>query len=142
MAIRMRFLHYPDKPKLAAFCKELTSEYENCKFDRIPPAYPSERERFTVIFIKCGKELTSELDMFCRGLTKDRSQNVLYFVEAPDSAIEKILELTKAAGANVIGEPIKIKFPGSLPIIGGNFTEETKATVRDAVKKAYDELNS
>ena len=51
MAIKLRILHYPDNKKLAALCKEINSEYENSKFDKIPPAYPCERERLLVAFV-------------------------------------------------------------------------------------------
>lgn len=138
MAIKMRFLHYPDNKKLAALCKELNSEYENCSFDKIPPAYPSERERFTVIFIKSGKELPDILNTFCGSLTKDRTQNVLYFVDAPDGAVNTMVELTQKAGAKVVGEPIKIKMPG----LFGGFSDEVKQSVREAVAKAYADVQS
>lgn len=136
MAIKMRFLHYPDNKKLSAVCKELSAEYENCSFDRIPPAYPSERERLTVILIKTGKELTNELNMFCGMLSKDRTQNVLYILDAPDVAANSIVELTRKAGANVVGEPVRIKFPG----IFGGFSEDSKKVIREAVAKVYEEV--
>lgn len=136
MAIKMRFLHYPDNKKLSALCKELSDGYDNCSSDRIPPAYPSERERFTVILIKTGKELTNELNMFCGMLSKERTQNVLYVLDAPDAAVSTIVELTQKAGAKVVGEPVRVKFPG----IFGGFSEEVKATIRQAVASAYEEV--
>ena len=136
MAIRMRFLHYPDGKKMSAFCKELTAGYENCKFDRVPPAYPSERERFTVIFVKSGKDIPNDLNMFCGGLTKDRCANVLYFMDAPEATMNELVELTKKAGANVC-DTVKIKYPGFF----GGISEETKKVVTETVAKFYAELN-
>ena len=135
MAIKMRFLHYPDNKKLAALCKELTAEYENCSFDKLPPAYLCERERLTVIFCKTGKDPANDLDMFCGNLTKDRSQNVFFIFDAPDAAVTALTERTTKAGAKVL-EPLKVKFPG----LFGGFSEETKQTIRDAVKKVYAEV--
>ena len=137
MAIRMRFLHYPDGKKMSAFCKELTAGYENCKFDRVPPAYPSERERFTVIFVKSGKDIPNDLNMFCGGLTKERCQNVLYFMDAADETVKTLVELTEKAGAKVL-ETVKIKYPG----LFGGISEETKKVVTETVAKYYAELNN
>ncbi|MBR2461189.1 MAG: hypothetical protein IKB34_08175 [Clostridia bacterium] len=137
MAIRMRFLHYPDNKKMSAFCQELTAGYENCKFDKVPPAYPSERERFTVIFIKAGKDPANDLTMFCGGLTKDRTQNVLYFMDAPDATVNSLVEMTEKAGAKVC-DTVKIKYPG----LFGGISEDTKKTVTEAVAKYYAELNN
>ena len=135
MAIRMRFLHYPDNKKLAALCAELTAEYENCKFDKLPPAYPCEKERLTVVFVKTGKDVANDLEMFCSGMTKDRSQNVLFICDAPDATVKYIAEKTATAGAKV-PEPLKIKFPG----LFGGFSEDAKKTIRDYVAKVYAEV--
>ena len=39
MAIKLRVLHYPDNAKLSALCKDISSAYDNVKFDKIPPAW-------------------------------------------------------------------------------------------------------
>lgn len=133
----MRFLHYPDNKKMSAFCKELTAGYENCKFDRVPPAYPSERERFTVIFVKTGADIKNDLEMFCGGLTKDRCQNVLYFMDAPEATVKKLVELTEKAGAKVC-DTVKFKHPG----LFSKMTDDAKQAIKDTVAKYYAEFNN
>ena len=137
MAFKMRFLHYPDNKKLSTYCQELNGGFENCSFDRVPPAYPCERERFTVVLIKAGKELPNDLTMFCNGLSKDRTQNVLYIMDAPDASVTAIVDMTKKAGANVMGDPVRVKFPG----LFGGFSDEAKTTIKAAVDAAYAELS-
>ena len=110
MAIKLRILHYPDNKKLAALCKEINSEYENSKFDKIPPAYPCENERLLVAFIKSGKEATSELKTFCGDLTKSRAQNVAFIFDAPEATAKALADSSVKAGAKLAAEPKFMKF--------------------------------
>ncbi len=133
MAIRLRILHYPDNKKLAALCKELNSEYENSRFDKIPPAYPCENERLLVAFVKSSKEITNELSMFCGGLTKQRVTNVAYIFDADPKVGAALAEMTEKAGAKLIVEPKYMKFPG----LFGNFNDAQKAEIKAFIADAY-----
>ena len=122
MAIKLRILHYPDNKKLAALCKEINSEYENSKFDKIPPAYNCDKDRLLIAGISSGKDFSSPLSMFLRGLSKDRVQNVAIFTDSNDAAIAAMKETIEAAGATVVD--IK-KVKGSfLPFLKGVKPEE------------------
>ncbi len=138
MAIKLRILHYPDNKKLAALCKEINAEYENSKFDKIPPAYPCEKEKLLVAFVKTGKEPANELRMFCNDLTKQRVTNVAYIFDADPKTGAALAESSAKAGAKLICEPKYMKFPG----LFGNFNEvqksEIKAFIKEAYKKAQD----
>lgn len=133
MAIKVRILHYPDNKKLAEFCKELNREYENSKFDKIPPAYPCENEKLLVALIKTGKEPTNELKMFCGDLTKSRVTNVAFIFDAPEATAKELADMAAAAGAKVFGEPKLMKFPAF--IFG--FKEEQKKEIKEYVAQAY-----
>ena len=133
MAIRLRILHYPDNKKLSALCKEINSEYENSKFDKIPPAYPCENERLLIAFIKSGKEATNELKMFCADLTKTRVQNVAFIFDAPDATAKALADSAVNAGAKLVCEPKYMKFPG----LFGGFSDAQKKEIKDYIASAY-----
>ena len=133
MAIKLRILHYPDNKKLAALCKEINAEYENSKFDKIPPAYPCENERLLVAFIKTGRDPANELKMFCSDLTKSRAQNVLFFFDAPSAVGKELSESAVKAGTKLVAEPKYIKFPGFF----GGFSEAVKKEIKDYIISAY-----
>ncbi len=133
MAIKLRILHYPDDKKLAALCKEINSEYDNSKYDKIPPAYPCENEKLLIAMIKTGKEPTNELKMFCGDLTKSRVQNVAFIFDAPEATAKELTEMAANAGAKVYGEPKMMKFPGF--IFG--FKDEQKKEIKDYIAEAY-----
>ncbi len=136
MAIKLRILHYPDSKKLASLCKEINGEYENSKFDKIPPAYPCENERLLVAFIKTGKDPANDLKMFCSDLTKSRAQNVLFFFDAAPAVGKALADSAVNAGAKLAAEPKYIKFPG----LFGGFSDAVKKEIKDYIKNAYDAL--
>ena len=137
MAIKLRVLHYPDTPKLSALCKDISSAYENVKYDKIPPAYPCENEKLLVAIIKKG-EMSAELKNFVGDLTKSRAQNVLFVFGCNEATGKKIEELAVNAGTKLAGESKYVKFP-VLPFLDLNAA--TKQEIKDAVKAAYDPLN-
>ncbi len=138
MAIKLRVLHYPDTPKLSALCKDISSAYENVKYDKIPPAYPCENEKLLVAIIKTGGELSAELKNFVGDLTKSRAQNVLFVLGCSEATGKKIEELAVNAGTKLAGESKYVKFP-FLPFLDLNAA--TKQEIKDAIKAAYDPLN-
>ncbi len=133
MAIRLRILHYPDNKKLAALCKEINGEYENSKFDKIPPAYPCENERLLIAFIKCGKDPANDLRMFCGDLTKQRVTNVAFIFDADQKIGAELAAAAEKAGAKLISEPKYMKFPG----LFGNFTDAQKSDIKAFIADAY-----
>lgn len=138
MAIKLRILHYPDNKKLAELCKEINSEYENSKFDKIPPAYPCERERLLVAFVKTGKEPTNELKMFCGDLTKSRVENVAFIFDAPEATAKALADSAVNAGCKLAIEPKYTKFPG----LFGGFSADAKADIKAFIAEAYKAVQS
>jgi ethanolamine utilization protein EutL len=108
MAIKLRVLHYPDNKKASALCKEISTAYDNSKYDKIPPAYPCENEKLLVAIIKTGGELSAELKNFVGDLTKSRAQNVLFVFGCNEATGKKIEELALNAGTKLAGEFIGI----------------------------------
>ena len=135
MAIKLRVLHYPDTPKLSALCKEISSAYDNSKYDKIPPAYPCENEKLLIAVIKTGKEMTSELKNFVNDLTKSRAQNVQFFFGCSEATGKQIEELALAAGTKLVAKSRYIKFP-ILPFL--DFNSETKEKIKGYVASAYE----
>ena len=138
MAIKLRVLHYPDTPKLSALCKEISSAYENVKYDKIPPAYPCEKEKLLVAIIKTGGELSAELKNFVGDLSKARAENVLFVFGCNEATGKKIEDLAVNAGTKLAGDSKYVKFP-FLPFL--DMSPATKQEIKDAVKAAYDPLN-
>ena len=134
MAIKLRVLHYPDNKKLSALCNEISSAYENSKYDKIPPAYPCENEKLLVCFIKSGKELTAELKNFVGDLSKARAQNVFFIFGCAPAVGKAIEDLAIGAGTKLAGESKYVKFP-VLPFL--DFGADVKKDIKDAVAAVY-----
>jgi phage gpG-like protein len=134
MAIKLRVLHYPDNKKLSALCNEISSSYENSKYDKIPPAYPCENEKLLVCFIKSGKELTAELKNFVGDLSKARAQNVFFIFGCAPAVGKAIEDLAIGAGTKLAGESKYVKFP-ALPFL--DFGADVKKEIKDAVAAVY-----
>lgn len=134
MAIKLRVLHYPDNKKLSAICNEISSKYDNSKYDKIPPAYPCENEKLLVCFIKSGKEMTSELKNFIGDLSKARAQNVFFIFGCAPAVGKAIEDLAVNAGTKLAGESKYVSFP-ALPFL--NFKPEVKKEIAEAIDAAY-----
>lgn len=135
MAIKMKFLHYPEKGKIATFTKILADEY-GFQADKIPPAYEPNRDRLLFAGITSGKSLNDTLARFLRGLTKEKVQNVAIYTDASDETIEAVKKLITDAGVTVVG--VK-KVKGSLlPFLAGvkaAEAEEIKAWAKEMIEK-------
>lgn len=101
MAIKMKFLHYPEKGKIATFTKILAEEY-GFQADKIPPAYEPTRERILFAGITAGKSLGDTLERFLRGLSKEKAQYVAIYTDAPDATIDTIKKLITDAGVTLL----------------------------------------
>ncbi len=101
MAIKMKILHYPESGKMATFANGLSQEFD-IKCDKIPPAYNCDKDRLLIAGISSGKNFSSSLSMFLRGLSKDRVQNVAIFTDSNDEAIAAMKATIESAGATVV----------------------------------------
>lgn len=101
MAMKMKFLHYPEKGKIATFTKILAEEY-GFQADKIPPAYEPTRERILFAGITSGKTLNDTLARFLRGLSKEKAQYVAIYTDASDEAIEAIKKIISETGVTIL----------------------------------------
>ena len=60
-------------PEMVA--EQISREFK-CKGDRIPPAYPCEKERLVIIIFENYGSLDKKLIAFCEDLDKTRAENV------------------------------------------------------------------
>lgn len=111
MAIKMRVLCYPEKKKLLAIGNMIKAEYELSvnAVDRIPPAYPCDKERIVILATNIKGSLPDDYRLFLGRLNKDGAHNVAIIAAGDDACVEKTKELLREAGTNVIDDTLKIK---------------------------------
>lgn len=135
MAIKMKFLHYPEKGKIATFTKILAEEY-GFQADKIPPAYEPTRERILFMGITSGKTLNDTLARFLRGLSKEKAQNVAVYTDASDEAIDAITKIINETGIKLL-DVKKVK-GSAIPFLTGVKAAEAddiKAWAKDLIEK-------
>ena len=128
MAIKMRILCYPEgKKKLSAIGQLIKNEYDlNVNsVDRIPSAYPCDKERFVFIGISVKDEPENKVRLFCQQLDKTKAANVALIVDGNEKGANAIKEMLASAGTNIFPEVLFIK--GGLPFLGNLNAEEKKA---------------
>ena len=130
MAIKMRVLYASNKSKIATMADIVKKEYDLAinAVDKIPPAYSCNNERLVILMLSLKGEPEDQLRLFCRELTKARTQNVALYVDGKASGIQKIKDTLKEAGTNVIEETFTVK--GGLPFkFAKKISDEEKAAV-------------
>ena len=135
MAIKMKFLHYPEKGKIATFTKILAEEY-GFQADKIPPAYEPTRERILFMGITSGKTLNDTLARFLRGLSKEKAQNVAVYTDASDEAIDAITKIINETGIKLL-DVKKVK-GSAIPFLTGvkaTEADDIKAWAKDLIEK-------
>lgn len=135
MALKMRFLYYSGKGKaLKALTDAVKKEFDltqnNNATDIIPPAYSCDKERLVVLAISGKGEPDDTLRRFCSQLDKTKAQNVAVLVDGDEKMANKIVEVLKTAGTNVI-EDVKFIKIGGLSFLGGSITEDQIKDVLD-----------
>ena len=138
MAIKMRVLCYPEKKKLLAIGNMIKAEYDLSinAVDRIPPAYPCDKERIVILATNIKGELKDDYRLFLGRLSKAGAANVAILAAGDDACVEKTKELLREAGTNVIEDTLKIK----MGLFDSKVTDEEKAAVLAWVEKIKGEL--
>lgn len=144
MALKMRFLYYSGKAKMKAMAEIVKKEFDLSQnhnaIDIIPPAYSCENERLVILAVSGKGEPDDVLRRFCFELDKKKAQNVALLVDGDEKMANKLLEVLKETGTNVI-ENVKYVKIGGLPFLGGGkVTEEEKADLVAWVKDTIDNL--
>lgn len=134
MALKMRFLYYSGKSKLKAMAEIVQKEFDltqnHNSIDQIPPAYPCENERLVILAVSGKNEPDDVLRRFCSELDKKKAQNVALLVDGDEKIGNRLLEVLKATGTNVVTNVKYIKI-GGLPFLGGKVSEEEKTSLLD-----------
>ena len=138
MAIKMRVLCYPEKKKLLAIGNMIKAEYELTvnAVDRIPSAYPCDKERIVILATNVKGNLPDDYRLYVRELTKARAANVAIIAAGDDACVEKTKELLREAGTNVIEDVMKIK----MGFFDSKVTDAEKADILAWVEKIRGEL--
>ncbi|MCQ2429514.1 MAG: hypothetical protein MJ192_04185 [Clostridia bacterium] len=113
---------------MAEFASAIQAKYElpvNAISGKFPPEYPCDKERIVVLAVSAKSEMPDDLRRFCGELNKTRAYNVALLVDGKQADADKIADIIKAAGTNLVGVKV-ITIPGFL-FFGGNLTEELKA---------------
>ena len=140
MAIKMRILYSSSKKKIKNIADEIKAQYELAfnSVDVIPPAYSCDKERIVILAISGKGEPDDILRRFCSELNKKKAQNVALLVDGDERIANKLLEVLKETGTNVIDNVKYVKI-GGLPIFGGKVTTEEKAAL---LEWAHDIVNN
>lgn len=107
MVLKMRFLCYPEKKKFMSMGEVVKKEYELSPnaVDKIPSAYPCEKERLVVLATSVkGSKIPEDMALYIQDLNRARAANVAIVTSGDDTAVAKIKEILTAAGTNVIDD--------------------------------------
>jgi hypothetical protein len=121
----MRVLYDSKKKGMAQFAKVIAAKYElaiNATSGKFPPEYPCDKERIVILGLSVKGELSDEIRRFCAELNKTRAANVALLVDGDQPTADKIAEIIKNAGTNLVGTKV-ISFCGFL-MFGGTLSPE------------------
>ncbi len=129
MPIKMRVLHTSGKKKFAKIAGLIKQKYELVQnaTDTIPPAYSCDKERIVILELAGKADVDDSLRRFCRELNKQRAANVALIVEGTPIYADKVKEILREAGTNVIDEVLYVK--GGLPFLSSLKPEEETAVL-------------
>ena len=143
MALKMRFLYYSSKSKIKAMAEIVKQEFDLSQnhnaIDIIPPAYSCENERLVILALSGKGEPDDVLRRFCLELNKKKAQNVALLIDGDEQLGNRMLDILKQTGTNVI-ENVKYVKIGGLPFFGGKITEDEKNSLIAWVKTIIENM--
>lgn len=143
MALKMRFLYYSSKSKMKSYAEIIKAEFDLAQnfnaIDIIPPAYSCENERLVILAISGKGEPDDMLRRFCSELNKKKAQNVALLIDGDEKMANKLLEVLREAGSNVMDD-IKFVKLGGLPIIGSKVSAEEKTSLVEWAHKIVNNI--
>ena len=107
MAIKMRYLYFSGKKKIAALGQFIKNKYELSinSVDVIPPAYSCDKERIVLIAVsQKGSESPDALRLFLREMTKVRAANTAVIIDGDQKAADAICGYLREGGTNLVGD--------------------------------------
>ncbi|MBQ9085880.1 MAG: hypothetical protein IJY47_01700 [Clostridia bacterium] len=142
MALKMRFLYFSKKGKMKAMAEAVKAEFDLAQnfnaIDIIPPAYSCENERLVILAVSGKGEPDDILRRFCSELNKKKAQNVALLIDGDEKLGNRLLEVLKETGTNVMQNVKYIKI-GGLPFLGGKLTDDER---KDLVAWIQDIINN
>ena len=127
---------------MKAYAEAIKAEFDLAQnfnaIDIIPPAYSCENERLVILAVSGKGEPDDILRRFCSELNKKKAQNIALLVDGDEKMANKLLEVLREAGSNVIDNVMYVKL-GGLPIFGSKVTAEEKAAL---IEWAHNIVNS
>ena len=120
----MRILYASSKKKINNIANEIKAKYDLAfnAVDVIPPAYSCDKERIVILGLSVKGELSDDIRRFCAELNKTRAANVALLVDGDQATADKIADIIKNAGTNLVGTKV-VSFGGFL-MFGGTLTPE------------------
>jgi hypothetical protein len=128
MAIKMRVLYDSKKKGMGQFAKAISDKYGlpvNATSSKFPPEYPFDKERIVILGLSAKGEISDEVRRFCAELSKIRAYNVALLVDGDQATADKVAEIIKNAGTNLVG--VKLINLGGFLMFGGTLTPELQA---------------
>ena len=103
--MKMRVICYSKKKKMEGYCEAIANA-QGCKWDKLPLAYPCDKERLTIFVASLPND---DLSRMVPEMTKERSANVAFLVDGPEGSANELIETAKKAGTNVIDKVMYVK---------------------------------
>ena len=143
MALKMRFLYYSSKAKIKAMAELVKTEFELSQnhnaIDIIPPAYPCENERLVILAVSGKGEPDDVLRRFCSELKKIKAQNVALLVDGDERMANRLLDVLKETGTNVIENVLYVSAPFKL-FGGAKVSDDEKKQLLDWAHECVNNL--
>ena len=143
MALKMRFLYYSSKAKIKNMAELVKTEFELAQnhnaIDIIPPAYPCENERLVILAVSGKGEPDDILRRFCSELKKAKAQNVALLVDGDERMANRLLEVLRETGTNVIEDILYVSAPFKL-FGGSKVSDDEKKQLLDWVHSCISNL--
>ena len=95
--MKMRVICYSKKKKMEGFCEAIANA-QGCKWDKLPLAYPCDKERLTIFVASVPHD---DLRRMVPEMTKERSANVAFLIDGPEGSAKEYIDAAKAAGTKV-----------------------------------------
>ena len=123
--MKMRVICYSKKKKMEGFCEAIANA-QGCKWDKLPLAYPCDKERLTIFVASVPHD---DLRRMVPEMTKERSANVAFLVDGPEGSAKEYIDAAKAAGTNVSDNVMYVKC-GKIPFLGKITDDEKTAAAK------------
>ena len=122
--MKMRVICYSKKKKMEQLCEAIASA-QGCRWDKLPLAYPCDKERLTIFVASLPHE---DLRRMVPEMDKTRSANVAFLIDGTAENAKEYIEAAKAAGTNVIDQVKYVKC-GKIPFLS-KATDDDKKDVQ------------